>query len=324
MLTRGWRAYALLDVSLLYRGAMALRRKLYASRVLKQHKLDVPVVVVGSIFVGGTGKTPLTIWLVEQLRSRGYTPGVISRGYGRATGEVLQVQPDSSPEMAGDEPLLIARQTQAPVFVASRRVDAARALLSAAPHVNIVICDDGLQHLALARDVEIAVIDARGFGNGLCLPAGPLRDPVARLATVDAIVSRDAPALPELKNAFPMRLAVDRLEHAANGEMLSPTDFSARHPRVMMAAGIGHPQNFFTALNAAGIQGESLALPDHFDFASNPFPVDAELAIVVTQKDALKTAHLNDARIWIAHATVSVDYALIDLIQRKAGGPKTA
>ncbi|MGL4573182.1 MAG: tetraacyldisaccharide 4'-kinase, partial [Burkholderiaceae bacterium] len=162
------------------------------------------------------------------------------------------------------------------------------------------------------------------YGNGFALPAGPLREMPARLAKADVIISRDAPAVVEWKNALPMRLVIDRLEHAASGEVLAPEAFAARFARVLAAARIGNPQNFFDALAAVGVQGQTLPLPDHYDFAQNPFPDDPELAIVITQKDVLKTAHLNDARLWVAHAATSVDYGLIDQILSKIGGPKTA
>lgn len=324
MLERGWRAWALFDVSMVFRGFVALRAWLYRVGIRKQQRLSVPVVVVGSIFVGGTGKTPLTLWLITQLRARGYTPGVVSRGYGRRAQGVQQVRPDSHVDLAGDEPLLIAQQSQAPVFVGSDRVAAARALLAAHPQVNLIISDDGLQHLRLARDFEIAVLDARGFGNGFALPAGPLREMPARLASVDAIVSRAAPALPELARALPMQLAIDTLQHAASGQTCTPQEFAALHPAVLAAAGIGNPQNFFAALTAAGITAQTLPLPDHYDFARNPFPDDPALAIVITQKDVLKTAHLNDTRLWVALTATQVDTTLIDQIESKLRGRQAA
>jgi tetraacyldisaccharide 4'-kinase len=326
MLQRGWRAWALFDISLCYRGLMTLRHKLYARGWLKQHKLPVPVIVVGSLFVGGTGKTPLTIWLVQQLRAHGYTPGVISRGYGadkQANKQLRAITPHSSPQAAGDEPLLIAQQTHAPVFVGVDRVAAARALLAAHPEVNLILADDG-QHLALGRDVEIAVFDSRGVGNGFCLPAGPLRESLARLDSVHAIISRDAPALPQFVRALPMRLAVSALQHVASGETLSPQEFSARHPHILAAAGIGHPQHFFDALAALGIAAQTLPLPDHFAFTHNPFPAQPGLAIVITQKDVLKTAHLNDARLWVAQTATTVDARLLDHIEGILHGHQTA
>jgi tetraacyldisaccharide 4'-kinase len=326
MLERGWRAWALFDVSLCYRGLMALRHKLYARGWFKQHKLPVPVIVVGSLLVGGTGKTPLTIWLTQQLRSRGIVPGVISRGYGadpHAAKQVRAITPHSSPQAGGDEPLLIAQQTGVPVFVGRDRVAAARALLAAHPQVNVIIADDGLQHLALARDIEIAVFDARGFGNGFTLPAGPLRESITRLESVHVLVSRDAPALPELTRALAMRLEINALENAASHETLSPQAFAARHPHILAAAGIGHPQNFFDALAAAGIAAQTLPLPDHYDFAQTPFPPQADLAIVITQKDVLKTAHLNDTRLWVAHAVTTVDARLLAQIEGILHGPQT-
>lgn len=327
MLERGWCAWALFDISLCYRGLMTLRRKLYAHGWLKQHKLPVPVIVVGSLFVGGTGKTPLTIWLVQELRTRGYIPGVVSRGYGadkQAAKQVRAITPHSSAQAAGDEPLLIAQQTGAPVFVGHNRVAAARTLLTAHPHVNLIIADDGLQHLAMGREVEIAVFDARGIGNGFTLPAGPLRESLTRLDSVHAIVSRDAPALPQFARALPMRLEINALQHVASGETLSPAEFSARHPHILAAAGIGHPQHFFDALATVGIAAQTLPLPDHFAFTNSPFPAQADLAIVITQKDVLKTAHLHDARLWVAQTITTVDTRLLEQIEGILHGHQTA
>ena len=180
---RGPVACLLYPLSLIYQAVSASRRR----RTVANH-LPVPVVVVGNIYVGGTGKTPVTIALVRALRARGWTPGVISRGFGRSEDGVRLVTPDSDASQVGDEPLLIARESLAPVAVGRERVKAGLELLREHPGVNIIISDDGLQHAALARDVELAVIGARGLGNGWLLPAGPLREPVSRLDDVDAII----------------------------------------------------------------------------------------------------------------------------------------
>ncbi|HEY1151031.1 MAG TPA: tetraacyldisaccharide 4'-kinase [Pseudoduganella sp.] len=180
-LRRGPLACALWPLSLVFRALAAVRRGMYAAGLSRAERLPVPVVVVGNIFIGGTGKTPLTIWLVEALRSAGFTPGVISRGFGSAATAAPQlVTSSSSPADVGDEPVLIAARTGAPVMVSRRRAEAGRALLAARPEVDIIVADDGLQHYALARDVEIVLFDSRGVGNGWTLPAGPLREPPSR------------------------------------------------------------------------------------------------------------------------------------------------
>ncbi|HEX5338088.1 MAG TPA: tetraacyldisaccharide 4'-kinase, partial [Gallionella sp.] len=166
-----------------------VRRLLFRSGLRRSHRLPVPVIVVGNLTVGGTGKTPLVLWLVEFLRSQGYHPGIISRGYAGSAAQPQAVSAVSDPALVGDEPLLLARRTQCPIWVGRRRADVARALLVAHPDCDVIISDDGLQHYALQRDVEVVVVDGvRRFGNGLPLPAGPLREPLSRLQSVDAVV----------------------------------------------------------------------------------------------------------------------------------------
>jgi tetraacyldisaccharide 4'-kinase len=317
-LSRTWKSWALLDISLAYGGVIALRRRLYRKQWLRATRLPVPVVVVGGILVGGTGKTPLTLWLIEQLRVRGWQPGVVSRGYGGSnTGNAVIVTADTAASLAGDEAALMARQSRVPVAVGKDRVAAAQLLLRTHPDINLVLADDGLQHLRLARDVEIAVIDSRGMGNGFLMPAGPLRERPDRLASVSALVLRAQAPAPDIGvPAFQMQLAIDALRHAASGEVLKPAEFAQRFEKRLAAAGIGYPQQFFESLAAAGLQCETLPLPDHFDFARSPFPPDPELAIVVTEKDVLKTEHLNDDRLWVAQTTITVEPDLVALIER--------
>ncbi len=328
-LSRTWKSWALLDISLAYGGVIALRRRLYRKQWLRAVRLPVPVVVVGGILVGGTGKTPLSLWLIEQLRGRGWRPGVVSRGYGAAnTKMAMMVDADTPANLAGDEPALMARQGRVPVAIGKDRVAAAQLLLRTHPDVNLILADDGLQHLHLARNVEIAVVDSRGMGNGFMMPAGPLRERPDRLTSVNAIVLRgQAPALDLSVPTFQMRLAVTALRHANSGQVLAPAEFALRFERRLAAAGIGYPQQFFESLAAAGLQCETLPLPDHFDFAKSPFPPDAELAVIVTEKDVLKTAHLNDHRLWVAQTTIAVEPDLVALIERtieETRGPQAA
>jgi tetraacyldisaccharide 4'-kinase len=317
-LSRTWKSWALLDISLAYGGAIALRRGLYRGRWLRATRLPVPVVVVGGILVGGTGKTPLTLWLIEQLRSRGWKPGVVSRGYGGSNpGKAMIVNADTAASLAGDEAALIARQSGVSVTVGKDRVAAAQLLLRTHPDVNLILADDGLQHLRLARDVEIAVVDSRGMGNGFLLPAGPLRERPDRLASVSAVVLRgQAPALDLSVPTFQMNLALTALRHANRGEVLMPAEFASRFTKRLAAAGIGYPQQFFDSLAAAGLQCDTLPLPDHFDFAKSPFPTDPELAVIVTEKDVLKTDLLNDDRLWVAQTVITVEPDLVALIER--------
>ncbi|MDF3938528.1 tetraacyldisaccharide 4'-kinase [Achromobacter denitrificans] len=303
----GWLSTLLRPLSGLTAWAVARKRKAYLDGARPAYRAPVPVVVIGNVYVGGTGKTPMVIATVEGLRARGYTPGVVSRGYGVKVGPRARVGTGAlEAARYGDEPALIARATGAPVSVHPKRALAAQALLQAHPDVDVIVSDDGLQHLALARDVEIVVQDERGVGNGRLLPAGPLREPAARLLEVDAVVTNvGAPggqAQPACAGGRPrqvrMWLEPGQARQIEGGATRPLADFAAQ-PRVAAAAGIGNPERFFTTLRAAGIAPQpALALPDHHDYAESPFKALAADAILVTSKDAIKCAALGDARLW--------------------------
>ncbi|MGZ3180933.1 MAG: tetraacyldisaccharide 4'-kinase [Telluria sp.] len=325
---RGLLACVLWPVSLLFGALAAARRAAFRTGFARSERLPVPVIVVGNIFVGGTGKTPFTIWLVDALRARGYTPGVISRGFGAAGEHPRAVRADAPAREAGDEPLLIAQRTGAPVFVARRRVEAGRALLAAHPEVDILVTDDGLQHYALRRDVEVMLFDARGTGNGWLLPAGPLREPRARRR--DATVVNAAEITPDLARScgdphpYRMQLAGAGAERLADRSDRAPLA-SLQGRRLCAAAGIGNPARFFAMLRGAGLaQFEELPLPDHFDFSSNPFAHVQADAILITEKDAVKCAQLehlkHDPRLWVVPVSAAVDPALADHIVEKCRG----
>lgn len=312
----GGGALLLLPLAGLFYAIAALRRGLYRAGVLATWRAPIPVVVVGNITAGGTGKTPLVVAVVEALAAAGRHPGVVSRGYGRVPPTdadphgVVRVLPGmATPEHFGDEPVLIARRTGVPVYLSPDRPAAARALLAAHPEVDVLVSDDGLQHYALARDVEIAVVDGeRRFGNGLPLPAGPLREPVARLRTVDAVVvngghSDEVPAARQ----FAMRLGGERFVSFA-GQDLAPDEFAlaARGHRVAAVAGIAHPARFFGHLERLGIAAERHPFPDHHHFRPEDLRLPAAEVIVMTEKDAVKCAAFADARIWF----LRVDAAL--------------
>ena len=324
-LRRGALACALLPLALLFRALAALRVCLFKAGVLASTRLPVPVVVVGNIFIGGTGKTPLTIWLAETLRAAGFTPGIISRGHGGEGGSPRAVSASSRAQDVGDEPLLMARRTGCPVVVGRKRAEAGQALLAAHPEVNVLIADDGLQHYALQRDLEVLLFDARAVGNGWLLPAGPLREPPSRRRDFTVV---NAPHItPQLAQAvggqpFQMRLAGDYAEPLGGGARVALASLAGR--RIAAAAGIGNPKRFFDMLRGAGLAFSELPLPDHHDFLDDPFgAVDAD-NILITEKDAVKCGQLenliNDPRLWVVPVTAQLDRALAEQIVEKCRG----
>ena len=281
-LGRGLLARLLWPVSLLYGALTLLRRGLYQSGVFKTECVGVPVLVVGNVIAGGAGKTPVVMALVRHLRARGLQVGVISRGYGRHTRDCREVLPAADTRDVGDEPALIARSTGAPVFVAARRVEAARALLARHPQTHVIVSDDGLQHLALARDIELCVFDDRGIGNGWLLPAGPLRERWPRRC--DLVLHTGAS--PAFGGYRAQRTLAD---HAlrSDGSRVPLAELAAR-PVIALAA-IARPEAFFDMLRARGIMPERcIALPDHYDFDSWQRPSDGRYSLVCTEKDAVK------------------------------------
>lgn len=285
---RGWAAWALLPVAALYGALSALRRRLYQAGVLRTERMPVPVVVVGNVVAGGAGKTPVTQAVVRALRERGWHPGVVSRGYGRAATDCREVQPEADASGVGDEPLLLARSTGVPVFVAARRAEAARALLQRHPRTDVIVCDDGLQHLALARDVELCVFSEEGAGNGWLLPAGPLRERWPR--RVDAVLHAGyAPRGAESAalGVFPIRRSLADHGVARDGTTIPLAQLRGR-PLHAVAA-IARPAAFFAMLRGSGLTvAEETALPDHADYAGwQPGPGDG-LQVVCTEKDAAK------------------------------------
>jgi tetraacyldisaccharide 4'-kinase len=329
---RAWRrkgviSALLLPLSWITRLAVARKRRRFAGPAT-QERGRTPVIVVGNIYVGGTGKTPVVIALVEGLRKRGWTPGVISRGYGVAAGQAPRVGTGRlDPAQFGDEPALIASRTGAPIGVHPRRVLALRALEAAHPEIDVVIADDGLQHLALGRDIELVVQDARGIGNGRLLPAGPLREPSEKLDQVDYLVVNLEPEEPDpaptgTVPVLAMRLFPVRVEHLATHRSQDWSDWLASHGQdpVNAVAGIGRPRRFFRMLEACGLTlARTVALPDHAAFQASPFTALGPAPILITAKDAIKcAAFANDDRLWVVHAEprFSSDDWLDDIARR--------
>lgn len=297
---RGVLARMLAPLSCVF-GVLAARRR----AAIEPQRLAVPVIVVGNIAVGGSGKTPVVDWLAGLLRAAGHRPGIISRGHGgriSAEGGVAQVTGDGDPALHGDEPVLLARLTRCPLVIGRDRAAAGRALLGLHPEVDVLIADDGMQHYRLARDIEIAVVDEATLGNQLLLPAGPLREPLARLGEVDLILAhgRLSAAVQTAAGGVPvfaMSLEGGELRAVAAPERTRPaSDFRGR--RVHAVAGIGRPQRFFEQLAAEAIEIVPHPFPDHHRFVADDLAFDEALPILMTAKDAVKCVAFAPADCW--------------------------
>jgi len=295
-------AVALSPLAAGYRLCTDLRRQAYHHGLLASHRVAVPVVVVGNLTAGGTGKTPLVIWLAGYLKSLGYRPGVVARGYGgRARHWPQQVRPDSDPRAVGDEPIVISRRTRCAVAVGPDRYAAATALVEHAD-CDIIVSDDGLQHYALERDIEILVIDGvRRFGNGRCLPAGPLREPLARIREVDMVVTNGIAGRGEfaMKYVTTHAMSLTRPERAASFE-------SFREDSVHAVAGIGNPDRFFAALRACGLKVIPHSFADHHPYRRTDIEFDDGLPVLMTEKDAVKCEAFAHPRCWAVPVTAEL------------------
>lgn len=285
-----------------YGALSGLRRGAYRSGLLRARRLTRPVVVVGNLTVGGTGKTPLTVWLAQQLSAARLRVGIVSRGYGRRGSSARSVHGDSDWRDVGDEPLILARRTGCATMVAADRVAAARTLI--ARGAEVILADDGLQHLRLRRDCGIVVIDGgRGFGNGRLLPAGPLREPAAALARADIVVVNGEPTHRSLAGAalpvgaLRMQLVAERVLRLDG--RAEPAELGAfRGRRVHAVAAIGNPERFFRELRSQGIEVIPHPFPDHHPFTARELAFADELPVLMTEKDAVKCAAFANARLW--------------------------
>jgi len=318
----------LLPLSIFVRLGMAIRRWAYRQGLLRSAALPVPVVVVGSIVIGGVGKTPLVRALGAALVRHGLRPGVVSRGYGGRSSAPRAVRFGDNPALVGDEPLLIAADAL-PVWIGRNRVAAARGLLAAHPECDVILADDGLQHYALRRNFEIAVIDeARGFGNGQMLPAGPLREPRSRLAHVDALVRLAAgdPAAPIRDSAG--RDSVMTQEPLPWRNLVRPeavADPGAWRGGVIHAvAGIGNPARFFALLRRLGLHPVCHTFPDHHHYRREELEFHDATVILMTEKDAVKCAAFADGRYWYLPIRARIDPALIARMERAIRGRQAA
>jgi tetraacyldisaccharide 4'-kinase len=300
---RGALAWVLWPASLVFGFFVFLRRVLYRLRVLNSAHPGIPVIVVGNLTVGGTGKTPLVIWIAQLLKAKGWSPAILSRGYGaaaQATPRAATVASDAAE--VGDEPIVLARRSGCPVWVGADRARVAAALREQHPDANVLILDDGLQHYRLRRDLEIAVLDARGFGNGFLLPAGPLREPKGR--AVDAVVAHGF----SREQAFSMSLEGDSVHRMTDArERRTLKSFAGQ--RVHAAAGIGDPNRFFLHLGRAGIQVLPHPFPDHHRFAPGDLEFGDEAPVMLTEKDAVKLRSVARPHWWVLPVSAKLDPA---------------
>lgn len=295
----------LLPVSWVFRLLVMLRRYCYKAGLLTSTGFSVPVIIVGNISVGGSGKTPLVIALVELLRKAGYHPGVISRGYGgKATTWPQQVRPDSDPHMVGDEPVLIAQSCKVPLAVGPDRVIVAQQLLQY-NDCDVIISDDGLQHYALKRDIEMVVVDGvRRFGNGYCLPAGPLREPQSRLASVDFVVTNGL----AMRMEYPMELHASHVINLASGKSHPISEFTGQ--TVHAIAAIGNPSRFFSLLMKKKIKIIEHPFADHYAFNNADIEFMDDKPVFMTEKDAVKCKQYATENMWVVPVSARLDERL--------------
>jgi tetraacyldisaccharide 4'-kinase len=297
----------LLPLSLIYGAVVVSRRHFYAMR--KPARVSLPVVVVGNLSVGGTGKTPLVCWLVARLADLGFKPGIVTRGYGGSSGNVRLVVSSDDPGVVGDESILLARRTGMPVAIGRDRPAASQLLVNAGR--DVIVSDDGLQHYALVRDCEIVVIDGdRLFGNGRLLPAGPLRETRTRLAAADAVVVNGGRAL--LDGALSMRLEAKRALSLIGGAVKRLDEFAGHS--VHAVAGIGNPQRFFNMLRARGIEVTGHPLPDHARLQASDISFADGLPVLMTEKDAVKCELIAGPQHWYVPVTASFTEAESDAL----------
>jgi tetraacyldisaccharide 4'-kinase len=306
----------LLPLSLIYGALVQLRATAYRFGVLQCLEVGVPVIVVGNLTVGGGGKTPLVIQLVELLVRAGFSPGIVSRGYrGSATKTPCLVQDGADPTLVGDEPLLVHQQTGRPVAIDRNRVRGARYLTSECG-VDIVVSDDGLQHLRMSRAVEIAVIDGdRRFGNGYLLPSGPLRESSSRLDTVDFVVNNGGPILP---GEYQMRATISDAVRLTTGEKRPLARFSGKE--VHAIAGTANPSKFFSDLRLAGLTVSTRSFPDHHSYQSSDLSDLLLSTVLMTSKDAVKCQKIAGRDWWAVPQMVEIDdsfkEALLELLRQ--------
>ncbi len=315
--------WLLLPVAALFAALSALRRGLYRIGWLPAVRLPVPVIVVGNLVVGGTGKTPLVLALVDELVARGYRPGIISRGYGGGADAPRAVTAATSAAEVGDEPYLLAARSGVPVWIGQDRVAAGLGLLAVNPGVDVLVADDGLQHYRLARDAEVVVFDGRGAGNACQLPVGPLREPLSRLRSATALVFNG--------DADERVLAASQLPHFAM-QLLPGDCYRLGDPQITCApadlagkslhavAGIGDPRRFFNTLRQLGLQFSAHAFPDHHPYTAADLDFGEHAVLLMTEKDAVKCLGLTVSETWVLPVTAQLPAALTETLLEKING----
>jgi tetraacyldisaccharide 4'-kinase len=309
--TKHFVRFLLWPFSLIFQLIAYLRRGFY--QVKTRQSFPVPIIVIGNLTIGGAGKTPLVIFLANYLQQQGYRPGIVSRGYGGKQNQIpRQVRSEDRPEEVGDEAVLIKRHCSCPVFIGRKRVKTVEALLQESD-CDLVICDDGLQHYALARDIEIVVIDGeRRFGNGMSPPAGPLRERLRRLKTVDLIVSNGFSEAGE----YQMNLVPHRLVNIKKADIQEAPDFF-RGKHINAVAGIGNPERFFQTLKKLGYIARTFAFPDHFIFSAKDVVFDNPDPVVMTEKDAVKCVSFSTEAFWYLSVVAELEPAFIEKFMEK-------
>jgi tetraacyldisaccharide 4'-kinase len=297
-----------------FRAAVFLRRTLYKLRLLGSARAGVPVIAIGNLTVGGSGKTPLAIHVAELLKSKRWSPAIVSRGYGGTVGAPRGVTLAADPAEVGDEPVLMARRSGCPVWVGPQRAAVIAALRRAHPDCDVVILDDGLQHYALRRDLEIAVVDARGFGNGFMLPAGPLREPRTRLWGVDAVIAHGTDRV----KGYAMHLEGEEVHRATDARDRRPVKSFAGQ-RVHAVAGIGDPNRFFLHLARLGVKAVPHPFPDHHPFRAADLEFGDDAPVLMTEKDAVKCKRFARPAHWILPVRAVPDPAFDAWLQRRLG-----
>ena len=328
--SRGALAWLLWPASLGFGAVVFLRRLFFKLHFFQSHKAGIPVIVVGNLTAGGSGKTPLVLRIAELLREHKWKPGIVSRGYlggaraarGSAAakgGAPMEANIASDPAEVGDEPILLARRSGCPVWVAPERVAACRALREQHPECDVIVTDDGLQHYALARDIELCVVDGRGFGNGFLHPAGPLREPPSRLSSVDAVITHENVSI----KGYKMQLQGEKLVRITDAhDVRAAKSFAGE--KVHAVAGIGDPKRFFLQLARFGLKIVPHPFPDHHPFVAADLDFGDQAPVVMTEKDAVKCKRFAKANHWVFPVSASLDPAFERWLLEKLSGSKAA